>query len=520
MMLSFSLDIRTIILLIFVGNVASVAILFAYKREGGLGRAYRFFLAGRILQSIAWGLLALRGEIPDLFSAYIGNTLLFFGVALETIAITVRERADRRLETIYILLALFGTIVFWSFAETQELKVVIASITVSLLFGTVAVVMIRAPVLSRLGLMLASLYGLISIALLFRADTALLSPGSMGLLTWAPVQGMSFFTMFLIMLLGTVGFLLLLKEQEDLQLRKALRELASREALITNIFDTSSVSICLVDSEGRIKMANQRMAEMFNSTLDQLIGDHYVNWIAPDQRQIAQRRIDALLDNSLPSLQIEREYTRNDGTSFWGQLTCTRMYDPESEKYQLVGVIVDITDRKRAEDQIREMAQHDVLTGLANRALFSDRFRHELEIAQREKTRFALLFIDLDKFKFVNDSHGHAMGDLLLQEVAQRITSCVRHSDTVARIGGDEFVVLLHSIDTGPRVLEVAEKIRHALSEPCTIDTNTVSISASIGVSIYPDHGTIELELAKHADSAMFEAKNQGRDKVCLAELR
>ena len=172
----------------------------------------------------------------------------------------------------------------------------------------------------------------------------------------------------------------------------------------------------------------------------------------------------------------------------------------------------------QSEQQQRELAQHDMLTGLANRALFSDRLQHAIAVAQRESTRFALLYLDLDKFKPVNDTYGHAVGDLLLKEVALRITHRVRESDTVARIGGDEFVVILRAIDSNQNVVQVAQGIREALAQPFLIEALTLNISCSIGAAIYPDDGHDELVLSRVADSAMYQAKNGGRDRVCLAQ--
>ena len=171
----------------------------------------------------------------------------------------------------------------------------------------------------------------------------------------------------------------------------------------------------------------------------------------------------------------------------------------------------------QSEQQQRELAQHDMLTGLANRALFSDRLQHALAIAKRDGTRFALLYLDLDKFKPVNDTHGHAVGDLLLKEVAQRMTRRVRESDTVARIGGDEFVVILRAIDGDQSVIQVAQSILEALGQPFLIGELSLQISCCIGAAIYPDHGDDELTLSRVADGAMYQAKHSGRNRVCLA---
>jgi diguanylate cyclase (GGDEF)-like protein len=173
---------------------------------------------------------------------------------------------------------------------------------------------------------------------------------------------------------------------------------------------------------------------------------------------------------------------------------------------------------QQSQARLQHMAQHDSLTGLANRALFSDRLQQALTAARRDQTHLALLFLDLDHFKPVNDDYGHAVGDELLKVVAHRMLSCVRESDTVARIGGDEFVLLLRSVtdDAGQMALGVAEKIREALALTFEIEGKHLHISCSIGIAIFPDHGSDDIVLASHADQAMYLAKQAGRNRVVL----
>lgn len=155
-------------------------------------------------------------------------------------------------------------------------------------------------------------------------------------------------------------------------------------------------------------------------------------------------------------------------------------------------------------------AGHDPLTGLANRGLFEDRLRSVLTRARRDPARFALLYIDLDKFKDVNDFHGHATGDLMLQEVARRLQGCVRESDTVARMGGDEFVVLLNQVVLPLHATHVAVKIRSALSQPFRLGEHTLQSTPSIGIAVYPEDGTTMEDLLHHADAAMYGSKKAG----------
>lgn len=176
----------------------------------------------------------------------------------------------------------------------------------------------------------------------------------------------------------------------------------------------------------------------------------------------------------------------------------------------------DISERKAHEEQMRHAAQHDPLTGLANRALFQERLEQAIASADRKTTRLAVMFIDLDRFKPINDQHGHEVGDQLLQQVAHRLNDCVRRADTVARLGGDEFVILL--ADTGPRegVIRVTQKCLDALSANFQVGPLSLSIGASIGIALYPEHGDQPDLLLAHADAAMYEAKRRGRHRHFL----
>jgi len=174
-----------------------------------------------------------------------------------------------------------------------------------------------------------------------------------------------------------------------------------------------------------------------------------------------------------------------------------------------------IDDRTRAW-QVARMAFYDALTGLPNRKLFTDRLLHAIAKARRDKTRVAVMFIDLDKFKPVNDRYGHAVGDLLLKEVAKRLHDCLRESDTVARLGGDEFIMLVSYSGERRSHMVVAEKILSALTTPFFIAGYTHHISASIGIAVYPQDGADEKQLLKNADTAMYHAKKSGRNNVKL----
>ena len=195
-----------------------------------------------------------------------------------------------------------------------------------------------------------------------------------------------------------------------------------------------------------------------------------------------------------------------------------RYTEKDQELLQFVSTqVASAIERKQMHERLAHMAQYDQLTRLPNRQLFLDRLKTAMARAPREQRLLSLLFLDLDRFKEVNDTLGHAMGDLLLQRIAQRLLECVRSSDTVARLGGDEFVVLLESGHAREHALAVAEKILAAFGKPFELNGTPLVIQPSIGVALYPEHGSEEHHLVGHADEAMYVAKKSGGNRVCLA---
>lgn len=207
---------------------------------------------------------------------------------------------------------------------------------------------------------------------------------------------------------------------------------------------------------------------------------------------------------------------RKNNNIFPEWLQINRVIEPVTKKMFYIAIFSDITDRKKRQYELDRLAHYDVLTGLVNRHFLNINFSNLLENSKRKKTKNAVLFLDLDHFKQVNDIYGHHEGDLLLQETAQRILSKVRTNDIVARIGGDEFVIILSRIQDEKIILKIAESLIKEIRKPFFINNNEHNIGTSIGVSIYPDHGTTTAELMSRADSAMYRSKNAGRNQVSI----
>ncbi|MDR3435486.1 EAL domain-containing protein [Telmatospirillum sp.] len=289
-------------------------------------------------------------------------------------------------------------------------------------------------------------------------------------------------------------------------------KLRSRETELRLIFDTSSAAIFFVNMEGRITQANRCMGEMFGRTQQSLIGCGYIDLVHPTDHEVSREAMQALMLGKTECVSFERRYVRHDGAEFWGHLSGRPMVDEGEGPLGLVGVIVDITERRRSEAHIEFLAHHDLLTGLPNRLLVEDRLHQSIAHAIRSQTKTALLFIDLDHFKSVNDSLGHAAGDSVLQEVANRLLLSVRDTDSISRHGGDEFLVVLSDARDSQAITAVGEKILEGLTQPVIIDGHEICISSSIGISVGPDDGVTFEELLKKADTAMYHAKESGRN--------
>jgi diguanylate cyclase (GGDEF)-like protein/PAS domain S-box-containing protein len=225
----------------------------------------------------------------------------------------------------------------------------------------------------------------------------------------------------------------------------------------------------------------------------------------------------AIAEDRTVGLAIGCVLQRRDGTELGIEDSAAPIHDHDGVVTGAVIVFHDVARSQSMSERMAHMARHDHLTGLANTVLLTERLDQAVRLAHRNRTQAALLFIDLDRFKEVNDAHGHNLGDQVLREVARRLETCVRESDTICRRGGDEFVILLTAIECRRDAARVADKVCSAISEVCVIDGHAVRVSASIGISVYPGDGEDADTLVRRADVAMYQVKGGGQDGYCFA---
>jgi diguanylate cyclase (GGDEF)-like protein/PAS domain S-box-containing protein len=306
------------------------------------------------------------------------------------------------------------------------------------------------------------------------------------------------------------------KRMADEVLFSAMEKLAESELENRLILNSAGDGIFGLDLRGHITFINPAAAQMLGYEMEELQGR--------DIRSLMPKTLpggrpydfevsliaEALKTGRTHQVSDETFWCREEG-SFLVEYTCTPIY----KRDKFTGVVVtfrDISQRKKTEEQILRLAHYDAVTDLPNRTLFLDRLDHEIKKSNRANKPLALMFIDLDHFKEVNDTLGHDIGDLLLKDAAMRLHSCVREADTVARMGGDEFTVILGELDELETVQRVAHKILQRLAEPFRIDNEIAYVTASIGITVYPQDGNRLEQLLKNADQAMYAAKHQNRN--------
>ncbi|MBN8481587.1 MAG: diguanylate cyclase [Xanthomonadales bacterium] len=298
---------------------------------------------------------------------------------------------------------------------------------------------------------------------------------------------------------------------EELLERLTAAESALKESLAEHqlLFDLASVGIAEI-RDGRIVRSNAQLEAMLGYAADAMLGQE-ISVLHPPGAKAGH--LDELRDPFARGLALERDVqvARSDGSVLWVALAC-RAVEPGQPHGTLIAVFSDITDRREREAAMQRLAHEDALTGLPNRRLLMNRLRQALARALRHREGIALLLLDLDDFKRINDEHGHEAGDHVLAEIAQRLLDCVRGSDTVSRIGGDEFVVLLDAPTHVDDACRVAAKLVAAVAEPVHLAGRELKVGTSIGIGMAPYDSADADELMRLADAAMYRAKEAGRN--------
>jgi len=291
------------------------------------------------------------------------------------------------------------------------------------------------------------------------------------------------------------------------------QRLAHSEHRFRGAFDHAPLGLALVDRDNRYVRVNRALCRMLDVPEHELVGLPQDDFGDAADNAIEGAFQQDLLSGRSEAVQYERRYRTRDGRALWALVSSTLLPSNQDPQHFLVQ-INDVSERKRAEDELAHLAHHDALTGVANRTMLAEQVEHELAVARRRGARLAVVFIDLDYFKHINDSYGHEVGDQVLKELALRLTRSVRAIDIVARMGGDEFVVVLSEVSDARDVLALTDKLRLECARALHVNGQEVRMAVSMGVSLFPDDAHDFRTLLRFADSALYQAKGEGRNNV------
>jgi diguanylate cyclase (GGDEF)-like protein/PAS domain S-box-containing protein len=299
-----------------------------------------------------------------------------------------------------------------------------------------------------------------------------------------------------------------LSSQELLQANADLQ--SASEARFQATFNQAAVGLAHVSRQGRFMLVNRRLCEMLGYSEAELMRKTVKDVSFPEDRDVADDLVRRLHSGEIAKFSIEKRYLHSSGATLWVNLTVAHISGPDEELGYDVSVIEDITARKQIEHALERMAKYDTLSGLPNRNLLKDRLDQAKARARRAGQPLGFVLFDLDRFKEINDTLGHIVGDALLSELAQRLKSSMRDTDTVARLGGDEFTVIIEGCASREDIGVAAAKIHRLFDSPFVVSGQEIYSTPSIGVCVYPDDGEDFAELIKNADIAMYAAKRDG----------
>jgi len=292
----------------------------------------------------------------------------------------------------------------------------------------------------------------------------------------------------------------------------ALTRLRESEERYASTVELAAIGISHVALDGRFIHVNRRLCEMLGYAREELLRLTVRQISHADDVSVTDRDLSRLRAGEIDSFTAEKRYRRKDGTPIWARITIASKRAPDGDALYDISIVEDISDRRRAEERVQYLAAYDEMTGLPNRATFGQLLAHAIEQGRRYHRRFAVLFIDLDRFKIINDSLGHEAGDDLLKVMAVRLRESLRSSDIVARLGGDEFVLLVEELADRYVAATVARNILSVVIKPVEILGQECRVTASIGIAVYPEDAQDAKTLMKNADMAMYTAKEEGKN--------
>ncbi len=504
------IDISTLILVTAVTSATLSVALFVFADSSGRD-GLKLWGVSTALYSAAYGLLLLRGSVSDLLSVVAPNTLLAASLAfaLEALSRFFGQGPPRWL--IWLPVALMCIGMFWV-GEQFEPRVMFNA-AILWLQTLLMLILVARHWRGKPGRGQYILLGCLVVVLILMSARFLgTAAGGLGvdsLFESSRLQTATFLAAMLFQLLLALGVIVMARERTEEELR------ASEQRFRTLVEDANDV-IYTLDLAGSFQYLSPNLRDILGLAPEDVVGRHFATIVHADDLPRCETFLQRLLSTRSKQSGLEYRVRHGDGGWRWHVTNASPLLDANGALSGMIGIGHDISQRKLAEDQTFRLAHYDALTNLPNRGLFFERLEQAMREAERKDGQLAVMFLDLDRFKPINDNHGHAVGDRVLQALAERLRACLRDADTIGRIGGDEFLLLLPEVGNARDASVVAEKLVRRVQTPLNIEGLHLEISCSIGIALYPVHGRDGTVLVRHADEAMYEAKRAGRDQVRL----
>lgn len=427
-----------------------------------------------------------------------------------------------------------------SFPKTSYLKFLIGlAITYGVLWGIVGSILIpENNLLSQMLVMMVVLGvtsgGLHTLQPSMTASTSFFLLMLLPIITWIFLQNALTYTLLGIASIFYLCFILVISwmgnnllntnyllhyETMDLVERLAISNniMKESESRFRSAFDFAAIGMALVSLEGKWLKVNPSLCQLLGYSEEELLKTDFQTITYPEDLALDLSYARQLLAGNISSYNLEKRYIKKDGTVLWILLSGSLIRNAQNNPLYFIAQIQDIDAQKKAEQELKYMAYHDALTGLSNRKQLDASFDLVLSFAKRQQNQIAILFMDLDHFKDVNDTLGHDIGDLLLMEIGARLKTTIRSTDFLIRQGGDEFIIVLTELHNSNEVVEIAQKILTIIATPLEIKSHPILITGSIGISLYPQNGQDLKTLIKQADKALYLAKAEGRNNFRFA---
>ncbi|MBI9110672.1 GGDEF domain-containing protein [Maridesulfovibrio ferrireducens] len=507
----------TIRALLFDNSLISFALGFIMLLFSFFHKRYRGFILislAYLCLSISFLLSASRSFLPE-YSIIASKTLGLASLILMKIGIERFRQIPHKLIKLSLLLlcAIFASSYFFTFITPDTLALEISfSVLISLQLALCIWATLRkTKKLKNYQYMLVFAGMLLVLALSAKIFAMMKYQDFQTTLTyWIHMLTYSF-----ALIASSFAFIWGSVERAEIEKDNQTAKLEQNYHFMDAFLDAIPLPVFYKDKKLRYRNINQAFSEIMGIPKDQILGKTTTEVVPKKIAELIKNHDIAMLETGQKQ-EYETAFPFSDGLHHEIEVKKSPFIDSSGKIAGIAGAFIDITERKIYEAKIKHLALHDQVTGLPNRNMFYAQLKKSIAMAKRNKYTLALLYIDLDGFKSVNDDFGHDAGDTLLRTIGKRLSTAVRESDTACRIGGDEFTVLIEMYNDPSDVIIVAEKIRTGLAEPATCESHPCRTSASIGIALYPQDAESSRDLVKAADKAMYSAKQQGKNKICF----